>query len=201
MTVTIKSYVVFTILFLPIMLYSFISEAISGGYTIGKKIMNIKVIDKSGAKINFFQTFIRWIFRPIDIILCQGAVAIIIIAAKGKGQRLGDILANTTVINTQAKNKKAKPGANIIVELEDTYTPRYSQMKFASDKDINLINESIKHLSKLEDKIDYNRFGMLARNKFMQKLDIPIDKNIDPEFFLKTLIKDYNYYFTKNNRI
>jgi hypothetical protein len=40
----------------------------------------------------------RWIFSFIDFYILSGALAVLIIAVGGKGQRLGDIVAGTSVV-------------------------------------------------------------------------------------------------------
>ena len=68
------------------------------GQSWGKRVMRLRVIDASGLKLQFNQIVIRNLLRPVDLLpigyLFGGAVAFF----TRKGQRLGDLAANTVVI-------------------------------------------------------------------------------------------------------
>ncbi len=52
-----------SILTLPILFYTLISETLSGGYTIGKFLVKLKVVKIDGFQPSFVEFFVRWIFR------------------------------------------------------------------------------------------------------------------------------------------
>ena len=41
---------------------------------------------------------LRWIFSFVDFYILSGAIALVVIAMGGKGQRIGDIVAGTSVV-------------------------------------------------------------------------------------------------------
>ena len=86
----------FTIL--PLMMYNLLCEIGMKGQTIGKNIMKIRVISMDGSPLSIGQCLIRWTLRLIDIHLSSGLPAILTIAFKERGQRIGDIAAKTAVI-------------------------------------------------------------------------------------------------------
>jgi len=69
------------------------------GQSWGKRILRLRVIDASGLKLQLSQIVIRNLLRPVDLLpLCYlvgGTVSFL----SGRGQRLGDLAANTVVIS------------------------------------------------------------------------------------------------------
>ncbi|MBC7652532.1 MAG: RDD family protein, partial [Deinococcales bacterium] len=138
--------VVSTIIFLPVMFYSLLSELLMHGQTVGKRVINIKVISLTGNQPNFSQYLIRWLFRLIDIWLSSYLLAIIIIAISEKRQRLGDIVANTTLIKTIAR---ASIQQTIYVPIvENNYKVTYPEVINLKDTDIQLIKEILLNIQK-----------------------------------------------------
>ncbi len=68
------------------------------GKTLGHYITNLKVINLKGGKISFTQSFKRRSLDSIELILTFGILAVIIVFMFNKNQRLGDLLANTSVV-------------------------------------------------------------------------------------------------------
>jgi uncharacterized RDD family membrane protein YckC len=71
----------------------------TSGQTIGKKVMNIRVVKADGSPCDFVSAFLRNILRFIDSLVI-GLVGIIVIAVTEKRQRIGDIVAGTVVVKT-----------------------------------------------------------------------------------------------------
>ena len=65
------------------------------GQTIGKRIIKIKVTRKNGNKVTVIQSLLRHLFDLIDYFLLIG---LIIIAVSPDKQRIGDLVANTIVV-------------------------------------------------------------------------------------------------------
>lgn len=101
----------FTILFA--LLYHWLFEWLWGA-TLGKAIIGIKVVDKSGSKCNLKSAFIRNLCRIIDGIAVYLVGFLIAIFSKLR-QRVGDHLANTVVI--EIKPKKMVRVISIIIWL------------------------------------------------------------------------------------
>ncbi len=101
----------FTILFA--LLYHWLFEGLWGA-TLGKAIIGIKVVDKSGSKCNLKSAFIRNLCRIIDGIAVYLVGFFVAIFSKLR-QRIGDHLANTVVI--EIKPKKLTRAISILVWL------------------------------------------------------------------------------------
>jgi uncharacterized RDD family membrane protein YckC len=83
------------IIFLFISFYSLGWELMLDGQSPGKRAVGIKVMNMNGLEPSLNSYLLRWAFRLVDIWLTLGALAVLIISAGNKGQRVGDIVANT----------------------------------------------------------------------------------------------------------
>lgn len=74
-------------------IYFIFSDALPKGQTLGKKLLNISVIDKqTGKYCTLWQSFLRNILTPV-----LGAIDAIFILSR-KRQRIGDMMADTIVV-------------------------------------------------------------------------------------------------------
>lgn len=78
--------------------FTLASEMIGQGQSIGKKAVGLKIVKINGDKLTFYDYFSRWSMRLMDIYFSVGAIAVLLIGSNNKAQRIGDILADTTVI-------------------------------------------------------------------------------------------------------
>ena len=82
--------------------YHLAFEVLNNGQSPGKRIMNIKVVTLHGRTPKAQDYFLRWIFRLLEITGCLGVVAILYISSTEKNQRIGDLLAQTTVVKLRS---------------------------------------------------------------------------------------------------
>lgn len=79
--------------------YGIALEWMWNGQTLGKRIMQLRVMDESGLPLRFSQVVVRNLLRAVDVLpiayLVGGAAAVI----SRKAQRLGDVAAATIVIH------------------------------------------------------------------------------------------------------
>ena len=130
--------VLIAILFLPIMFYSLAFEAMSNGQSPGKKARNIKVVRLNGGSPTFANYLLRWLIRPIDILL-NGAVAIASIIITKNGQRLGDLVAGTTVVKSTQRIKFS----DIKTIRDESHVVQFRQVRRLNDQQINLIRKAL----------------------------------------------------------
>ena len=69
------------------------------GWTIGKRILGMRVVDVSGNKIGLSKSIIRNILRLVDGLPAFNIIGIILIATSEREQRFGDRVAKTYVVN------------------------------------------------------------------------------------------------------
>lgn len=180
--------VVFYILMLPIMFYSVLFEYLLKGQTIGKLAMGIRVIKLNGENANLSDYTMRWAFRIIDFWISAGAIAAIFIASSEKGQRLGDILAQTAMV----KNKPEQTySIRDILNIMDRskHEPTYMGVSRFTDEDMILIKNAISRIQKYPNEPHKQLVRELAI-KAANELNLPEvpEKKLT---FLKTLLQDY----------
>ena len=78
--------------------YAITLETAWSGQTVGKRVMNLRVIQESGVRIGFYHAALRNLARPVDrlpiLYLVGGLTALL----SRSHQRLGDMLAGTIVV-------------------------------------------------------------------------------------------------------
>lgn len=193
----------------PMLLYSLVSEVMMHGQTIGKKIMNIRVISLDGGEPELSQYIVRWMFKAFEwpfffgytiltrqslvvyiIITCFfGIIVVIIIAISKKSQRLGDLAANTVVVNTKSVFSVED---TVFMEIQqNNYVVKFPEVLKLSDRDINTIKNVISMFYKNHNTETCGRVAI----KVQEVLSIQTDMySID---FLEKLLADYNYLATK----
>jgi len=181
--------IVFIIYALVFVFYDLICEMMMGGQTFGKKIMKIKVISIDGAQATFGQYLIRWLFRILDFgfPFGWGIVALVSVAITKNHQRVGDLLAKTTLIKTTPRTQLNHVAFGF--NLPDNYETQFKEVMHLTDRDIELIHEVL---------TSYYQTGnanliyeMAAKTKAHIFVSIPTGMN--ELQFLETVMKDYNY--------
>lgn len=170
---------------LPAFLYYLMFETFMDGKTIGKHIMQLRVVKLDGSKPDFSSYFIRWILRIVDVSISSGGVAVFTILMRGKGQRVGDIAAGTTVISDK---KRVFLKDTLHRELPQDYVPQFPQVTVFTDKEMGTIKE-------LYDKAKRNgdHKVIISLSERIKKVT-QITSDIPPIDFLDVVIKDYSYY-------
>ena len=173
----------YVIVALPFLFYHLLCEIFMEGQSVGKRQMRIKVIKLDGSRPGFGAYLLRWLLRPIDNSF-YGGVAMVTISFSGKGQRLGDLAAGTSVI------KLSPPAGNLTSSplhhsFDDSYEVVYQEVSRLNDHDIDLIDQAL----------DYNRKegnpgpANLLAQKLAEKMGVKLN---EPQIkFLYTVKKDY----------
>ncbi len=175
------------ILYLPVFLYDFLCEVFLNGQSIGKKIMKTKVVKIDGTQPGIGNYFLRWILKPIDVFFTYGSVGLITMLINGKGQRLGDLAANTTVIKIKAQVKLEDI---LVPETKETYNVVYPQASVLSDSDIQIIKEVLNY------RVETNTFvyqNLIDKTKERIAMKMGVEPDSNGIRFLNTVIKDYTH--------
>lgn len=179
----------FVIIYLPVFLYDLLCEVLLDGQSLGKKQMQIKVVKIDGSQPDVSSYLLRWLLRLVDITLTSGGAAILSILINGKGQRLGDIAAGTTVIKL-----KSTIGLQdtIFTRLATDYQPVFSQAAQLSDADIAVVKEVLDASLAIENASVGDHLEAKARQALEEKMGLKTD--MSPRAFLSTVLRDYNYF-------
>lgn len=164
--------------------YSVLCEILMDGQTFGKKQMKIKVVRLDGTSPSLGNYLMRWVMTPIDTLIGGGGIGLFVILANGKGQRIGDIAAGTTVISTKPITS---PKNIYIEELSPDYQPFYANSYLLSDNDVQIIREIVKFFRESgNDEI----LGKAA-DKVAIQLNITSRHTSSNLVFLETILKDH----------
>jgi len=170
---------------LPLFLYHLLWEMFWNGRSPGKAAMSLRVVKLDGSKPAFSNYLIRWLIRIIDITGTSGGLALIVILLNGKGQRLGDVAATTTVISEKQTVSFAQ---TLLINLPESFVPTYPQVTVFKDNEMQTIKTVF-----LRAKYNGNHNVILKLSARVSKV-MEISFEETPIIFLETVLKDYNYY-------
>lgn len=197
------------LLMLPFFLYHFVCEVLMNGQSVGKRILNIRVVNTMGGRPSLSQFIIRWLIRTSDyavllIILyapyqmmfgtaflsAMGAsllllfTDVVLVNTTKMNQRLGDILAHTILISTRQSGTIED---TLFLQVEDRYVPRFPQVMQLTDRDMNSLKSLLDTATRRHD------YDLAERASARIKNHLSIQTDISAFDFLETLLKDYNY--------
>jgi uncharacterized RDD family membrane protein YckC len=194
---------------IPMLFYSLLTEVLMNGQTLGKKIMQIRVISLEGGEPTFGQFMLRWITKFFEWPFLFGyiyavsvaifvyamatgflgiAVVIIILSTK-KNQRLGDIAAGTAIVD--AKTTMNINDTIFINVNTNNYKVSYPEVMRLSDNDINTIKTVLTQARK-----NHNH-DICMRVEYKIKEVLKIESKLSSIDFLEKLLEDYNFLATK----
>lgn len=168
--------------------YPLIMELFFNGQSFGKMALKIKVISLDGSQPSLGQYLIRWIARLVDFTISTGAIGLVTTALTDNNQRVGDLLAKTTVI--KVKPRTTLDDLTFINQEYEAYEPKIFEARLMSNDDIYLIQDVLKTYTKTN---NYKLITTLEK-KLMDKYEIKPVEKINGVLFLETLIKDHQYY-------
>jgi len=172
---------------IPILFYNLISETFMDGQSWGKKMLNIKVVKMDGTPTSFSNYFMRWLIGLVEVYAFFGSLSLITIIINQKGQRLGDIAANTAIIRVKNKHFKKEQ----FTKIPENYSVVFPEVIKLTIDDVHTIEEVVDLSKSTEYSFDKVILVSKARNAIQQKLCIESKlSNID---FLETVLRDYNY--------
>lgn len=172
--------------------YNLICEVFMDGQSLGKRLMKIKVISIDGSQASIGQYFIRWLFRLVDFALTAQIGGLIAVAVSENKQRIGDMVAGTTLIKTVPRTHIEHIAFH---PSEEEYTPVFKNADLMSDRDIELVHEVILTYYKT-----FNTDLIYAMSaKVAGHLSISIPQGMNELNFLTTIIKDYNHLTSQSD--
>ena len=169
----------------PIWLYDMVMEILANGQSVGKMAMKIKVIKVDGTQPSIGSYILRNLLRFVDSLLWFWSIGAFTILATGTGQRLGDLVAGTTVVRT---TRKRKVHDTILHRLDPNYQPSFPQVVNLTDRDVSTIRDVMIICSRTR---NWEALRLVS-NRTKEVMGI---QSKMPDFqFLNTVIKDYTNY-------
>mgnify|MGYP001553011357 CR=1 FL=1 len=171
-------WVIIMVLTIPWTFYHLISEVLMDGQSLGKRARNIKVARLDGGQPGIGNYLLRWMLRVVDMFFMVGAVVILF---NGKGQRLGDIAAGTTVISLKQRFSLED---TLLADVPEDHQVQFREAARLTDVQARLIKEVLANTS------DARPMAVLKlANRFQDQL--AVGNQADPEQFLRTLLTDH----------
>lgn len=181
-----------SLIFLPVLLYDLYCEVLFNGQSFGKFVLKIKVVKIDGTQPGLGSYLLRWLFRIVESALFfSGLVPLITILVNGKGQRLGDIAAKTTVIKLSKKKSLNDGFLNI---PDENYEIKFNEVEQLTEKDVAIIREVFNHAKAK------GNFAVINQLADKTKDTLNIKTELKSIVFLDTIIKDYEYYHSHSGR-
>jgi len=172
--------------------YDLLCEVFFNGQSVGKRVLHIKVISLDGYQPSLGQYFLRWLFRFVDFTLTLQVGGLICAAVTPNKQRIGDLVAGTTLIKTVPRTSLDTVVFKPRVQ-EDDYVPVLPEVIQLSDQEITLIHEVISNFNKSGNDMLVYKMAMKAR----EAIRVEIPESMDELQFLQQIMKDYNYLTSK----
>lgn len=169
---------------LPLFFYDLICEIWLNGQSVGKRARNIKVIKLDGSAPTIGAYILRWIFRIIDFSIFGQWVGVVAIAAGGKGQRLGDMVAGTTVVRIEPRVSLDALRQPVLDEAYEVMIPEVSLL---SDADIEIIRQVIQRVEETQDE------RLLSQTAQKLKEIMQVESNLDDNAFLTQVLNDHTF--------
>ncbi len=173
---------------LPVYFYTLLLELIFHGQTFGKKVMKLKVVHCEGRNVSFSSYLVRWLLRIVDIWLLFGSIGTLSIIFSTKGQRIGDIAANTIVVSLKGSPKfpdlfysQTKGTDEVVV---------FNQANLLSDQDVEIIREVLAFGK--ENGYSGKAGSMITQTSNSIKKKLLIETDMNPVQFLEQLLNDYS---------
>ncbi len=174
------------LLTVPALLYHLLCEALFQGQSVGKMAMRIKVVRVDGGPPNLGNFVLRWVFRLLETnpAIFYGATSLASIAFTKRGQRLGDMIAGTTVIKLE---RKVSLSDTVFAPNKEGYEALFPEVKKLDDVDINTIRDVLKQ-HRLDG--DHSILNVCA-NRVCHVMGVKPPTTMNAEQFLRFVLKDY----------
>lgn len=173
----------------PFLFYHLWMEQFFNGRSFGKMALRIKVVRLDGSEVGFGAYFLRWLFRLVDISLFSGGVAILSILLGGKGQRIGDLIAGTTVVRSE--HVEAEPQRPFETVQTADYQLQLPEVALLNDDDIQVLKEVMRfvEVNRTQHAID-----VAYRTKEALEQKMGIRSELKARAFFETVLRDYTYF-------
>lgn len=177
------------ILLIPFLLFSLLFEIFMNGQTPGKRMMKIQIVRLDGTRASVGDFILRWLFALVDFMILGGVIAVITIAAGGKGQRLGDVVAGTSAVKLVEQGETS--AKEIFITADQDYVPVFAQAVQLNATDIELLQRA------LEADRSHGNDEPLELLTEKIKSQFGIQTEMPSKDFVETLIKDHSYFVSR----
>ncbi len=181
-------FVLYVIIFPIAFFYSLAFEVFNHGQSIGKRAMQIKVVKLTGVEISLSDYLLRWAFRWIDLWGSLGSIAALQVSSSNKGQRIGDLLADTTVVRLRADFSVSLNDLLAIKSTSD-HEVIYPEIRRMKEEEMLLVKSTLDQYRRFPNEAHKEALILIANSvaKRIELEQIPKDK----QAFLIRALTDY----------
>lgn len=173
---------VFAVLvFVPFFFYHLFCELLMNGQSVGKRTAKVRVVRLDGRQATIGQYMLRWLLRPVDSLYFIGVIVILL---NGKGQRLGDIVAGTTLVSVKARRSLAE---TLVVTAPENHVVRYTNAHLLSDAQAQLMKDVLSRSA------GPNGQSVIAELAAKVRQVIGADGQEADRDFLKSVLRDHTW--------
>ncbi|RYU86149.1 RDD family protein [Mucilaginibacter terrigena] len=167
--------------------YDLVCELFMNGQSFGKRSLKIKVISLNGGRPTVGQYLLRWVFRIIDMGISFGSAAVLCVAFTDNKQRIGDIVAGTSVVKTTPSHNFDEL---VFAPSPEDHEPAFAEVAQLTDRDIVLIHDVIKNFNRTRNSLLVYKLAI----KIKKFLNVSYPSNVNEYQFLVMVLNDYNHY-------
>jgi uncharacterized RDD family membrane protein YckC len=173
---------------IPILTYTLWCEPLLNGRSIGKLIMGLKVVRTNGTPAGIGEFAYRWVMRLFEgeLGLFTG-LSLPVAIISGKGQRIGDMIADTMVIRVKQKTSLRN---TILQQINPQYKVVFPQVAYLSDRDLNVIRDV------MQQSYDTGNYQLLEYlgHKVKTVMNVFPPHQLSTMQFLNIVLADYAHY-------
>jgi uncharacterized RDD family membrane protein YckC len=166
--------------------YFVVLELTTGGRSLGKAVMKLRVVGDGGHPLRLGQSVARNLLRSIDILPGSYLIGLISMIASSEAKRLGDLAAGTVVIRLDrpaaAPPLVAEPDAST-----DAFRFAHQQVARLGSQELRLVRQTLRRLPELSpdqarQALDRSVHALIAR---IEHPPVPAEEH---EAFLRALL-------------
>ena len=129
--------------------YFVVSERLSGGRSIGKRMVGLRVIGQDGLPLTLRASLVRNLLRAVDVLPGSYVVGLVAIVVSPKCQRLGDLAAGSIVVRLDAGTPLEMPIEDTAVS--DTFRFSRAQVTALGPLERQLLRQTLRRLEVMDD--------------------------------------------------
>lgn len=174
---------------IPVLTYTLWCEPLFNGRSFGKLIMGLKVVRTNGTPAGIGDFAYRWVMRLFEgeagLFTC---LALPVAIVSGKGQRIGDMIADTMVIKVKQKTSLRN---TILQQINPQYKVVFPQVSYLNDRDMNVIRDV---MQQSYDTGNYQLLEYLGHKVKTVMNVFPPPQQLSTMQFLNIVLADYAHY-------
>lgn len=173
--------------------YGIYFEIRGSGQTPGKRAAGIRVIQATGAPVDFRAAGIRNLLGVADFLPVFFLLGAVLVLLTSRRQRLGDLAAGTLVIRERVEALGADPAEEMIGYASEKYAFTPAHLAALTREDRNLLREFLRRYDSMERR-SRERLAIKMGATFAQKTGYPLAESFydgdDAVEFLASLLRD-----------